>query len=112
MMKAALHILAICLAGPALAISCGFDTECYEAQDCGESDFSAEVLLEEQIIATAFGDLIIVAVKQAETLITLFATGTGAEYLMSIGPEASRLSVHMNEGPVAMTYMGQCEGAF
>ncbi|MDF1668985.1 MAG: hypothetical protein P1U83_05160 [Roseovarius sp.] len=104
--------LAICLASPLWAFSCGFETECIEAEACAKTDFLLEVLIEDQIISTEFGDLTIVAVKEREALITLFATGDGAEYLMSVTPKAARLSSQMNAGPVSVSYLGLCEGAF
>ncbi len=104
--------LAILCSGPAWGFSCAFDRECYEDEACGPSGFLAEVEIDEERLVTDFGDLTIVAVKQGEALITLFATGAGAEYMMSVAPDGTRLSVHMNDGPAVATYLGECEGAF
>jgi hypothetical protein len=96
----------------ALAFPCTFVTECFEDQPCAPSDFELVVQLEDQRLSTAFGDLTIVARKGEAALITLFATGQGGEYLMSITPEAARFSTHLNTGPRAVQYLGTCEGAF
>ena len=107
-----LVLLAPLMASAALAYPCTFHTECFESDACAESTFVAEVLLEDEAISTEFGDLTIVAAKQAEALTTIFATGNGAEYLLSVSPTAARLSTHMNDGPLSVTYHGICEGAF
>ena len=41
-----------------------------------------------------------------------FATGAGAEYLLSLTPTAARLTAHNNSGPEVISYLGKCEGAF
>ncbi len=68
--------------------------------------------LENQSVSTEAGDWIIVAKKSEPALITLFAAAKGTEYLLSITPEAARLSGHLNAGPQAIQYLGTCEGAF
>ncbi|WP_439110546.1 hypothetical protein [Lentibacter sp.] len=99
-------------ASPAAAFLCRFDTECYEADSCAPSTFMLEVQLEDNSISTEAGDWIIVAKKTEPALITMFAAAKGTEYLMSITPEAARLSGHLNAGPRAIQYLGTCEGAF
>lgn len=92
--------------------TCRFTTECYEAEPCSDSDFSLTVDLEQKAIRTEYGDLTVVAVKREAGLKTLFATGQGAEYLMSVTPQAARLSTQNNKGPEMLGYIGSCEGAF
>ncbi len=93
-------------------IACTFTTECFEADACTEANFAAEVAVENERISTEFGDLTIVAVKRTPANLTLFATGDGAEYLLSVTPQAARLTTHANEGPMVISYLGTCEGAF
>ncbi len=111
-MKIVFATLLIALPLPALAFECNFTTECYEAEPCAETDFTLDVAIAEKTLTTDYGDLTIVAVKEVGGLKTLFATGQGAEYLLSVSPEAARLSSQSNDGPQVITYLGQCEGAF
>ncbi|QGX98571.1 hypothetical protein EI983_09890 [Roseovarius faecimaris] len=104
--------LALISAAPAQAFNCLFDTECYEAEGCAASNFDIDVSTEDKTLSAAFGDLTILAIKRSESLVTLFATGGGAEYMLSATPEAARLSVQMNQGPLVLSYLGICEGAF
>ena len=99
-------------ASPAFAFPCQFTTECYEAEPCAETVFAIDADIEGKAISTDLGDLVIVAVKETGRLTTMFATGQGAEYLLSVTPQAARLSTHSNEGPQVITYLGTCEGAF
>lgn len=101
-----------CGEGAAHAFPCSFTTECYESEPCAASDFAFEVDVEAKRMITDYGDITIVAVKETGRLTTLFATGAGAEYMLSLTPQAARLSTHSNEGPAAITYLGQCTGAF
>lgn len=112
MMRFAILFAALTLASPSSAFFCIFQTECYEEQACAPSAFELEVQLENQSVSTEAGDWIIVAKKSEPALITLFAAAKGTEYLLSITPEAARLSGHLNAGPQAIQYLGTCEGAF
>ena len=117
MMRSTMALVLALITGPlplqaAEAFLCTFQTECYEDEACGETTFAAEVDVKGEKLVTEFGDLIIVAVKKRPALMTLFATGDGAEYLLSITPKAARLSPHANEGPQVISYLGSCEGAF
>lgn len=111
-MRFSLFVLAVVCASPAQAFSCLFETGCYEAEDCQKADFDIDVSTENKTLSTAFGNLTILAIKRSESLVTLFATGGGAEYMMSVTPDAARMSAHMNQGPQVISYLGKCEGAF
>ncbi|WP_424939947.1 hypothetical protein [Aliiroseovarius sp. S253] len=97
---------------PAYAQDCSFTTECYEAEACQDTSFSVIADLTGERLITDFGDLTIVAAKQAGNLTTLFATGDGAEYLLSRNGDTARFTAHANEGPAAITYLGTCKGEF
>lgn len=114
-MRRAIAILAPVLGlsgGAAQAFSCQFTTECYEAETCGAAEFEIDVDVDGQTVSTTFGDLTIVAVKESPALTTLFATGPGAEYLLSVTPDAARFTSQVNEGPQVISYLGLCEGVF
>lgn len=97
------------LPGMAQGFECRFETECYEAEPCTESAFNIEVDIEGEKIVTDYGDLTIIAVKKLPTVTTLFATGMGAEYMLSATLAQARLSTHNNAGPEVLTYLGRCE---
>ena len=97
---------------PLVAQDCNFLTECYEAEACQDTAFSLTADLPGERLVTDFGDLTIVAAKRAGRLTTLFATGDGAEYLLSRNGDAARFTAHANEGPAAITYLGTCKGEF
>ena len=99
-------------AASANAFECVFITECYEAEGCSGTTFNIEVDIHAEAVSTDFGDLQIVAVKETDVVTTLFATGDGAEYLLSLTPRAARFTAHNNSGPEVISYLGQCEGAY
>lgn len=106
-------VFALMLAGSAAqAFPCDFTTECREAEACAESTFALDVDVEAQAMSTQAGEITIVAIREQDALISIFGAGTGAEYMLSITPEAARFSAHMNDGPRAIQYLGTCEGAF
>ena len=88
MMRGA-FISACLMAGPVQGFPCQFTTECYEAEPCAEAVFELEVDVGGEVLVTSYGDLTIVAVKDLGGLVTLFATGQGAEYLLSVTPRAA-----------------------
>ena len=102
----------IVAAGQTAAFPCRFTTECYEDVPCRAAQSEIDVRIEDETIASDFGDLTIIAVKQERNLTTAFATGGGGEYLLSLTPTAARFTAHNNSGPEVISYMGQCEGAF
>ena len=104
---------ALMLAGSAAqAFPCDFTTECQEAEACTESAFALDVDVEAQAMSTQSGEITIVAIREQDALISIFGSGAGAEYMLSVTPEAARLSTHMNDGPRAIQHLGTCEGAF
>lgn len=97
---------------PALAQTCTFTTECYEAEACQDTSFSLTAALDDAKLVTDFGDLTVVGVKNDAPVTTVFATGEGAEYLLSRNAGTARFTAHSNDGPTSITYLGTCEGEF
>ncbi|MCK8484161.1 hypothetical protein MUY21_08935 [Aliiroseovarius sp. S2029] len=97
---------------PALAQTCAFTMECYETEACQDTSFALTAELDDSKLVTDFGDLTVVGVKRDAPLITVFATGEGAEYLLSRNGDTARFTAHSNDGPTAITYLGTCEGEF
>lgn len=100
------------LATQAAAFPCIFTTECYESEACQSAAYEVEVDIAAEALGDEAGNMVIVAVKETDTLTTLFASGQGAEYMMSITPTAARMTSHINDGPLVISYLGHCEGAF
>jgi hypothetical protein len=114
-MKSATYIISL-VAGlllPAVSAasdySCNFKTECYESEACAESDFTVEIRSGEDKFVTDFGTFPILAKRDTAAILTVFVHTEGAVYLMSSGPRAARLTVHITDGPQSLTYLGQCE---
>ncbi|WP_368183601.1 hypothetical protein [Aestuariibius sp. HNIBRBA575] len=100
-------------ATPALAdYSCAFDRECVDADACAATDFTVDVQKTASILGTVFGDLMIIASKGDDNLHTYIAAGDGADYLMSVTPNGAIFTTHIADGPMSITYLGTCQGAF
>jgi len=110
-MRMLLPILALCLPTAAIAsdYSCNFKTECYESDACAESDFTVDIRSGEDKFVTDFGTFPILAKRDTDAILTVFVHTDGAVYLLSAGPRAARLTVHINDGPQSLTYLGLCE---
>ncbi|WP_375173046.1 hypothetical protein [Pseudooceanicola sp.] len=89
--------------------SCNFKTECYESEACAESNFTVAVRGGEDKFVTDFGTFPILAKRDTESILTVFVRTDGAVYLLSAGPRAARLTVHITDGPQSLTYLGLCE---
>ncbi len=107
-----LALMASGFALPAIAQTCTFTTECYETEACQDTSFALTADLDGAKLVTDFGDLTVVGVKREAPLTTVFATGAGAEYLLSRNGDTARFTAHSNDGPTAITYIGTCEGEF
>lgn len=94
----------------AAAQSCNFTTECYEADACTDANFAITIDVDGEKVSTDFGDLTIVAAKTAHFGAHIFATGDGAEYLISHLAGNARLTMHSGDGPQTVTYLGTCIG--
>lgn len=100
---------------------CRFDVECVD-QDCAETDYEAEIAIEwaseKEVLlhrqgvgelSDVTGDLAILAMR-SDSAMRFWTTGQGRPTMISVasGGEA-RMSVHMPDLPMAITYLGQCE---
>jgi hypothetical protein len=96
------------------ALECDFERECFEAEACTDSNFSASFVTDVQ---TGHGQLISDSqtiegdVSVAESGATYFFAPTGsALHLLTIGTDrTARYTVHMTKGPLVATYLGKCE---
>ena len=107
-----LAALTALMGGGAQAMICTFEAECSEQDGCMDSGFGFAVTTSDTgtlQFVTEFGDLDVVWSSDDIGTFSGLATGAGADYFLTTGSEGARLSVHL-DGPVAVTYIGQCEG--
>jgi hypothetical protein len=105
-MRAPLAALLAVLPLGALAQTCFFDTECFEAEACQPAAFELTTEGEPiSAISTEFGDLEVIYVNGFVAL----ARGAGIVLALAQGEDGmARASVHMR-GPSVVTYLGRCE---
>ncbi len=96
----------------AQAAMCRFDTECFEAEACADSSFAAEMDIAAQTIETDFGTLAIADTRAEPGLVSVIASGDGARYMLTITKDGARMTAHLHDGPLVVSYLGQCEGIF
>ena len=109
-------LLVLGWAGAAQAANmCSFDMECFEGEACQETAFDL------QFRAGTGGPHEMEIVTDAETIgVNVGGNGKIAHiagmndsgfHVLTVqaGSGAARYSVHLNEGPLAITYHGQCE---
>ena len=117
-MRGFLLAMAACFATQAaaggMAARCDMMLECLEAEPCAETRFPFAV---EQGGVTEFAlvsdaGTVPGSGRQPETGGLLFhAEEAGAVHLLSVAQDgAARYSVHLMEGPMAITYHGHCGG--
>lgn len=109
-MRQGLALIAAVAALPAAApagTTCTFTQECYMADGCADTDWEVTVDPEAGVITTIAETWEILPADLAEPR-QIVALGNGALALLTIGPEASAMSVHIAEGPTVLTYFGEC----
>jgi hypothetical protein len=108
-MRAALLALAL-TATPALADPvCTFTEECYMTLDCGTTDHAVTLELDADRISTNAETMEILHHHKIDDTTQLVAQGMGALHMLTIGPSAALMSVHIGAGPASITYYGACE---
>lgn len=116
-MRCILFAFALLTPGMGLAATaCSFETECFEAEACGDAAFLFEfsdngggARLQQGLSAsTEFEDMGGYVVRADQTSVSYAFEGSGATYFLTVAGDDARLSVHM-EGPVVATYLGVCE---
>lgn len=108
-MKNTIPFLAVLIAQPAFGFVCEFKTECYESEACTDTTFSIDVDIPLQTVTSDFGDLEVIAIKKDATALVMFATGEGAEYMLTTTKGGARFAAHTTDGPQSISYLGSCE---
>ncbi len=93
-------------AAPALAETCDFTQECFEAEACSETSFSMEID-GDQLIMDA--ETIMVSTSGFETARISVGSSSSAVHVLTrqTGGEA-RYSTHIFDGPLMVSYLGSC----
>ena len=106
--------LMACTARAAYAVECSFTTECFDAEECTETDYSLVIGHDDYgipILETISETLRVTAIAgDGENHSTVTATGEGAIHLLTraTGGDA-RYTVHLTEGPMTISYLGTCK---
>ena len=94
--------------------ACHFTTECFETDACADTDFRFAVTHDDdqgfviQTDAENIGGLVFDN-RGTEAASTLIGQTDTAYHMLTINPDgAARYTVHM-EGPMTISYAGQCE---
>ncbi|MEP2474646.1 MAG: hypothetical protein ABJH45_24275 [Paracoccaceae bacterium] len=101
------------------AMMCEFTSECYETESCGETQYSIDLegetsgletnaMVASVQLSSDIGTEDLVGVVQDET--TSLSGGTfSARHFLTIAPNgAARYTVHYAEGPLMISYLGEC----
>ena len=112
-MRAAL--IAMTLPAAALAETvCVFDAECVEAEPCAGADYAVRIAADGTLRDDA-GSVATEALSGAARVggrgEGAYAGAFGAMIITRSEDGAARLTVHFEEGPMAITYHGTCEAA-
>ncbi len=101
----AVMALAVCSA-PAIAETCTFTQECFEAEGCSETTFSMEIEGNQMItdaetipVSTGGSETIRISVGYSASAFHVLTRETGG---------AARYSTHLFEGPLMVNYLGTC----
>ncbi len=97
-------------ASPALSAACAFTSECFDGEGCSETSFS--MTLEQsggEVLMTTDAETI--PLSQGGNTATQIYVGIteNAFHLLTVteaGP--SRYTTHIYDGPLAVTYLGEC----
>lgn len=101
------------------ALSCAFVQECYETEPCAATDHALSVtgrvgglgagaVLVRATLGTVSGDVQSFGTRDGATLFLQGGAGRTRHYL-TVTDGAARYSVHMGQGPAAVSYFGTCQ---
>ncbi|WP_224823697.1 hypothetical protein [Cognatishimia sp. MH4019] len=120
-MRLSLIALGLLAPLPAFALTCEYTVECFEEEACQPTDFTIDIIPGDldtlEGVTSGLAELRDVAGTQGAhyvstddfTVVENRATGDDTLFRIVIGPEGvSRYQVLILEGPLAVTYHGQC----
>ncbi len=101
------------LAGPAVAQTCSFTTECFDGDGCSETSFSFEIETEGGATRLV-SDAETIPLSQGgsdETRVYVGVTESAFHLLTHSAEGEARYSTHIYDGPLMLNYLGRCEVA-
>lgn len=104
------------MAGTDTFAECSFDMECFEAETCTQTDFQTTIEHNDEfafVLQSVAEDVtgLVFDNGMPDRASTLMGQTETAAHLLTIQPDgAARYSVHM-QGPMVITYLGNCEVA-
>lgn len=97
--------------GAQALMSCDFTTECLDADTCADTDFQVELSGDSTTLSTVFGDLTVDFHDRGTGAMTYVAhTDSAAYFLTTYDTGGARFTMHSTDMPMALTYLGRCEG--
>ena len=107
--------LAALLALPLAAqtTQCTFTTECFESEICTDTSFSMAIeQTEGKTALVSDAETVTASVGGSDTVRVYVGVTDSAFHLMSRAADGTaRYSTHLYEGPMVVSYLGNCEGA-
>ena len=102
-----------------LAVSCRFETECFEAEGCAETAFEArltglaggltpDALAVVSKFSADAGEVELLG-TQAGDILSLSGGNIAARHFLTLSRGEARYTVHFSEGPMVVSYLGQCQ---
>lgn len=103
-----------------LALRCRFEAECFETESCAMTTFApaldgmaggvdaASVMVAKVVMSSDAGDVDLLGVRDGAAL-WLSGGDADARHMVTIGADgAARYTVHYSQGPMMISYAGQC----
>ena len=103
-----------------IALSCTFETECFESESCAASTYMFELngraggltdteMVVQTELVSEIGDTRLIGARSGEAM--SLAGGTfEARHLLTLAADgAARYTLHYAEGPMVISYLGECK---
>lgn len=99
-----------------IALTCHFDTECFEADGCDETAFDLDIAQPDASVsvtrvASVSGTELANTRRAPSGTVSLYASNDSATMVTVIAPDlTARHAYIVHQGPQLITYHGTCEG--
>lgn len=116
MQKIILALIFASLASTAHAQTCTFTSECFDTEECTETDYELTIAHDDHgapILESIAENLHVTAIGgDGDTHTTFIASTNAATHLLTRTTDGSaRYTVHMADGPLMLSYLGSCTAA-